>query len=124
MAYCRRLGPVPQQRHTLFKDAEGNVLHEELMGEEGFSPDSSLLYHRHIPSALVGARTSELPDQSLTSNDPLLPRHLKLHELFAEERADEVDAAIRAPAGARQRRRPDLLRPRRGDLAAVQERHR
>ncbi len=27
------------------------------MGEEGFSSDSSLLYHRGVPSALVDART-------------------------------------------------------------------
>ena len=26
------------------------------MGEEGFSSDSSLLYHRDIPSAIVDAR--------------------------------------------------------------------
>ncbi|MCJ8503979.1 homogentisate 1,2-dioxygenase [Kocuria flava] len=92
MAYYRQLGPVPQQRHTLFKDSDGNVLYEELMGEEGFSLDSSLLYHKHIPSALVGARSWELPDQSLTPNDPLLPRHLKLHELFTEEQASVTDA--------------------------------
>lgn len=66
MACYRRLGPVSQQRHTLFKDAEGNVLYEEPMGEEGFWLDSALLHHRHIPSALVGARAWELPDQSLT----------------------------------------------------------
>ncbi|BCW62861.1 homogentisate 1,2-dioxygenase domain-containing protein [Arthrobacter sp. StoSoilB22] len=92
MAYYRQLGPVPQQRHTLFKDEDGNVLYEELMGEEGFSLDSALLYHQHIPSALVGARTWELPDQSLTPNDPLLPRHLRLHDLFTEEQTPDVDA--------------------------------
>ncbi|GAB3126862.1 homogentisate 1,2-dioxygenase [Tsukamurella serpentis] len=51
------------------------------MGEEGFSSDSSLLYHIGIPSALVDVRRWELPDQRLTPNDPLLPIHLKLHEL-------------------------------------------
>ena len=92
MAYYRQLGPVPRQRHTLFKDDEGRILYEELMGEEGFSSDSSLLYHRHIPSAIVGTRGWELPDQTLTPNDPLLPRHLKLHELFTEEQAAGTDA--------------------------------
>lgn len=92
MAYYRQLGPVPGQRHTLFKDSDGNILYEELMGEEGFSMDSSLLYHRHIPSALVGARTWTLPDHSLTPNDPLLPRHLRLHSLFSEEQLPETDA--------------------------------
>jgi len=55
---------------------------EELMGEEGFSSDSSLLYHVGVPSAIVEARPWELPDQATTPNEPLLPRHLKLHDLF------------------------------------------
>lgn len=73
MAHYRQVGPVPGKRHTLFKDDDGRILSEELMGEEGFSSDSSLLYHRHIPSSIVGARPWELPDQTLTPNEPLLP---------------------------------------------------
>src|SRR5690242_19295341 len=61
------------------------------MGEEGFSSDSSLLYHRAIPSALVDVREWELPDQSTTPNSPLLPRHLKLHDLFPGEEYKAVD---------------------------------
>lgn len=92
MAHYRQVGPVPGKRHTLFTDADGRILSEELMGEEGFSSDSSLLYHRHIPSAMVGARPWELPDQTLTPNEPLLPRHLKLHDLFTDEQAAGTDA--------------------------------
>ena len=92
MAHYRQIGPVPQQRHTLMRDEQGNILYEELMGEEGFSSDSSLLYHRYIPSGIVGARHWELPDQSLVPNDPLLPRHLKLHDLFTDEQAVGTDA--------------------------------
>ena len=50
------------------------------MGEEGFSSDSSLLYHRGVPSAIVDSQVWELPDLSTTPNHPLEPRHLKLHE--------------------------------------------
>ena len=92
MAHYRQVGPVPDKRHTLFKDEGGAVLYEELMGEEGFSSDSSLLYHRHIPSAMVDARPWQLPDQTLTPNEPLLPRHLRLHDLFAEEEVAGTDA--------------------------------
>nr|WP_238404137.1 homogentisate 1,2-dioxygenase [Gordonia desulfuricans] len=69
------------------RDAGGALHFEELMGEEGFSSDSSLLYHRHIPSAIVGARTWELPDHSLVANEPLLPRHLRLHDLTHDDPA-------------------------------------
>ena len=90
MAHYQRRGRVPRQRHTQHRDPEGNLYYEELMGEEGFSSDSSLLYHRGIPSALVAARPWELPDLATTPNEPLLPRHLKLHDLFAD--GDGIDA--------------------------------
>ena len=92
MAHYRQVGEVPPKRHTQFRRPDGGLYSEELMGEEGFSSDSSLLYHRGIPSALVDARPWELPDQSLTPNAPLLPRHLKLHDLFPGEEHKATDA--------------------------------
>ena len=54
------------------------------MGEEGFSSDSSLLYHRGIPSAMVDARVWELPDLATDRRTTrCMPRHLRLHDLFA-----------------------------------------
>ena len=83
MAYYRTVGSIPPKRHTQHRTGPDNVLaYEELMGEEGFSSDSSLLYHRNIPSAILASRVWELPDQRTTPNHPLAPRHLKLHELF------------------------------------------
>jgi homogentisate 1,2-dioxygenase len=55
---------------------------EELMGEEGFSSDSSLHYHRAIPSAIVDSRPWELPALATVANYPLRPRYLKLHVLL------------------------------------------
>jgi homogentisate 1,2-dioxygenase len=82
MTYYRQVGSVPPKRHTQHRDEDGHLYREELMGEEGFSSDSSLLYHRGVPSAIVDACVWELGDQSLTPNHPLKPRHLKLHSLF------------------------------------------
>jgi homogentisate 1,2-dioxygenase len=81
MAYYRAVGDVPPQRHTQHRDPDGNLYREELMGEEGFSSDASLLYHRGVPSAIVASEVWELPDQARTPNHPLKPRHLKLHDL-------------------------------------------
>ncbi|MEE3127820.1 MAG: homogentisate 1,2-dioxygenase domain-containing protein [Actinomycetota bacterium] len=81
MAYYRSVGDVPPTRHTQHRDPDGNLYREELMGEEGFSSDSSLLYHRGVPSAIVASEVWELPDQSRTPNHPLAPRHLRLHDL-------------------------------------------
>jgi homogentisate 1,2-dioxygenase len=89
MARYLSVGNVPRKRHTQHRRPDGGLYYEELVGEEGFSSDSSLVYHRHIPSAIAAARTWELPDLSTTPNQPLLPRHLKLHELFHKS-ADAV----------------------------------
>src|SRR5205807_10556195 len=68
MAYYRSVGDVPPKRHTQDRREDGGLYYEELMGEEGFFADSSLLYHRYIPSAIVDAAPWELPDQTLTAN--------------------------------------------------------
>ncbi|MGH3611492.1 MAG: homogentisate 1,2-dioxygenase, partial [Pseudonocardia sp.] len=95
MAYYRRSGAVPATRHTQHRAPDGGLYYEELMGEEGFSADSSLLYHRHIPSAVVAAAPWELPDLATTENRPLLPRHLRLHALFPG--GDRLDSSTAAP---------------------------
>jgi homogentisate 1,2-dioxygenase len=81
VAYYRSVGDVPRTRHTAHRDEAGRLRYEELMGEEGFSSDSSLLYHVGVPSAIVDSQSWQLPDLSTTPNHPLRPRHLKLHEL-------------------------------------------
>lgn len=81
MAHYRALGRLPRQRHTQLRDDDGHLFREELMGEEGFSSDSSLLYRRGVPSAITDSRVWELADQSRTPNHPLKPRHLRLHDL-------------------------------------------
>jgi homogentisate 1,2-dioxygenase len=99
MAYYQQRGSVPPKRHTQHRSPAGALYYEELMGEEGFSSDSALLYHREIPSALVNARTWELPDQSTVPNDPLLPRHLALHDLFADGASADVVTGRRLVLG-------------------------
>ena len=89
MAYYQSRGQVPPKRHTQHRDEQGNLYYEELMGEEGFSSDSSLLYHRNIPSAIADARVWDLGDMSTVPNHPLLPRHLLLHELFVGSWAED-----------------------------------
>jgi homogentisate 1,2-dioxygenase len=74
MPYYRVAGSVPPKRHTQHRAQDGSLYFEELVGEEGFSADSSLLYHLRIPSAVAEYRVWELPDQSTVPNHPLAPR--------------------------------------------------
>lgn len=83
MPYYRSVGEIPHKRHTQFRQPDGSLYAEELMGEEGFSYDSALLYHEHIPTGLQAIETVETEDQELTSNAPLKPRHFRTHQLKA-----------------------------------------
>src|SRR5438477_2706319 len=83
MPYYRRVGDVPRKRHIRFERPGGGLHSEELMGVEGFSADSALLYHRQPPTAIVKAEAvDEAPAAvEVTANRPLLPRHLRTHAL-------------------------------------------
>jgi homogentisate 1,2-dioxygenase len=81
MPYYRAVGQIPRKRHIQFRRPDGGLYAEELMGAEGFSGLSALLYHRERPTAIVAAGEWELPDQALVSNLPLLPRHFRTHKL-------------------------------------------
>lgn len=83
MPYYRQVGEVPPKRHTQFRRPDGGLYAEELMGSEGFSSASSLLYHRQIPTAIVAAEAVVATDPKLAANEPLLPRHLRSARLPA-----------------------------------------
>jgi homogentisate 1,2-dioxygenase len=83
MPYYRRVGDVPPKRHTQFRQPDGSLYAEELMGQEGFSSDSSLLYHRSLPTAIVASAEHEPTAWSRLPNRPLKPRHLRTHKLDA-----------------------------------------
>jgi homogentisate 1,2-dioxygenase len=79
--YYRSVGEVPGKRHTQFRRPDGGLYAEELMGQQGFSSDSSLLYHRHLPTAIVAAEEYQPPAVARVPNLPLKPRHLRTHKL-------------------------------------------
>ncbi len=81
MPYYRSVGEVPPKRHVVFHDGNGGYFAEELMGIEGFSNNSALLYHRRSPSAIVAAEAIADSRSALTPNDPLLPMHLRTGDL-------------------------------------------
>ncbi|GAA4456674.1 homogentisate 1,2-dioxygenase [Phytohabitans houttuyneae] len=83
MPYYRSVGEVPRKRHTQFRQPDGSLYAEELMGQEGFSSDSSLLYHRYLPTAIVAADEYDPPAWTRIANRPLKPRHLRTHKLDA-----------------------------------------
>ncbi len=81
MPYYRQVGDIPPKRHTQFRRPDGSLYTEELMGEEGFSFDSALLYHINPPTALTAIEPVETEVQELEGNHPLKPRHFRTHSL-------------------------------------------
>jgi len=53
MPYYHRIGTVPHKRHTQFQQPDGSLYAEQLFSTEGFSSDSSLLYHCHPPTVII-----------------------------------------------------------------------
>ena len=86
MPHYRAVGEVPRKSHTR------SAFHEELVGETGFSGASSLLYHRHSPSALLAIEEVRDDRPALVANHPLAPRHLRPVKLG--ETADPVTGRI------------------------------
>jgi homogentisate 1,2-dioxygenase len=73
----RRVGHVPPKRHTVHTDADGTRLLEELVGQEGFSDVSSLLYHRNSPSALLRIEAIDDNRPALCALQPVAPMHIR-----------------------------------------------
>lgn len=54
--YCK-LGTIPHKRHTQFRKPDGSLYSEQLFSTEGFSSNSTLLYHCHPPTEIVKVDT-------------------------------------------------------------------
>ncbi|MDO9373454.1 MAG: homogentisate 1,2-dioxygenase [Bacteroidota bacterium] len=53
MPHYHHLGDFPRKRHTQFRKPDGTLYAEQLFSTEGFSNDSSLLYHLHPPTRII-----------------------------------------------------------------------
>jgi homogentisate 1,2-dioxygenase len=62
MPIYHTLGSIPRKRHIIFRKPDGGLYHEELVGHEGFTGTSSLLYHVHPPTMVRSVkRMKETP---------------------------------------------------------------
>ncbi|MFL5616465.1 MAG: homogentisate 1,2-dioxygenase [Gemmatimonadaceae bacterium] len=56
MPIYHTLGSIPRKRHIAFRKPKGGIYAEELMGHEGFTGTSSLLYHVHPPTTVKSVK--------------------------------------------------------------------
>ena len=66
-------GRMPRKRHIAMRQADGSLYAEQLMGNEGFTGPSSLLYHVHAPTTVKSAR--RLRDVTYEADPDLTLRH-------------------------------------------------
>ncbi|MCU0533126.1 MAG: homogentisate 1,2-dioxygenase [Hydrococcus sp. Prado102] len=77
MTYYYKLGQIPHKRHTQFRQNDGSLYHEELIGTRGFSGIQSLLYHLHPPTAIAKVLLKETLAIPYKEPGALHPRHLR-----------------------------------------------
>lgn len=52
MPFYHRLGKIPRKRHVVYRKPDGGLYQEELVGTQGFSGMSALVYHLHAPTQI------------------------------------------------------------------------
>src|SRR5512142_850719 len=87
MPSYHRLGEVPRKRHIAFRQPDGSLYHEHVMGSRGFSGPESILYHLHAPTRVVSTRLVEPIEWGREKEPRLRMRHFHLHELPEEQSA-------------------------------------
>ena len=75
MPIYHTLGKIPRKRHTIFRKPDGGLYNEELVGHEGFSGTSSLLYHVHPPTTVKSARRLRETRYEIDPDNALKHRH-------------------------------------------------
>ncbi len=77
MTYYYRMGQIPHKRHTQFRQPDGRLYHEEVMGIHGFAGIQSILYHIHPPTAV--REVAIVPTEAIPyePTGALRPRHLR-----------------------------------------------
>ncbi len=92
MSYYYKLGNIPHKRHTQFRQPDGSLYHEELMGIHGFSGVQSLLYHLRPPTQVQKILLEKKADISCEDPGPLRHRHLRT--AIAAKGGDAIEARI------------------------------
>ncbi|MCL4266247.1 MAG: homogentisate 1,2-dioxygenase [Anaerolineae bacterium] len=92
MTYYYKLGEVPRKRHVQFRQGDGSLYHEEVMGIHGFAGIQSILYHIYPPTAVRRIETGVSTGIEYVDGHPLKHRHLKSAPV--PEGGDAVDGRV------------------------------
>ncbi len=97
MSYYVRRGTIPHKRHTQYRQPDGSLYHEEVMGIHGFSGIQSLLYHLRPPTEIDVIESHEV---ELSWGEPGALRHRLLRTREMGPRGDAVGGRVPLMANA------------------------
>jgi homogentisate 1,2-dioxygenase len=81
MPFYQKLGKIPHKRHTVFRQENGELYHEQLFGTAGFDGMSTLMYHIQPPTVIKEVRGQKdiAPEVAVERN--MLPRSFKGYQI-------------------------------------------
>jgi homogentisate 1,2-dioxygenase len=81
MPFYQKLGKIPHKRHTVFRQENGDLYHEQLFGTAGFDGMSTLMYHIQPPTVIkeVKGQKNVAPEVAIDKN--LMPRSFKGYQV-------------------------------------------
>ena len=81
MPIYHTLGQIPRKRHIAFRKPKGGIYAEELMGHEGFTGTSSLLYHVHPPTTVKSVKRIKELKYEADTDAALRHRHFRTSQV-------------------------------------------
>ena len=81
MPIYHTLGQVPRKRHTALRKPGGGIYSEQLVGHEGFTGTSALLYHVHPPTTVKSVRRLRDVRYAASEDETLKHRHFRTAQL-------------------------------------------
>jgi homogentisate 1,2-dioxygenase len=83
MPYYHTLGRIPKKRHIAFRRPDGGLYAEQLVGHEGFTGTSALLYHTYAPTTVKSVRRVRELQYEVDDDTTLRHRHFRTARLTA-----------------------------------------
>ena len=92
MPFYHKLGDIPHKRHTVFRQEDGSLYHEQLFGTIGFDGMSSLMYHIQPPTVVkeVKGQIEIAPEVAIDKN--MTMRSLQGFEI--QPTADYIESRV------------------------------
>ncbi len=81
--YYYKLGNIPHKRHVQFRQPDGSLYHEELMGIHGFDGIQSILYHLRPPTQVRKVELVRKVEIDYEEQEHVRHRHLPVVDIEA-----------------------------------------